>query len=96
MATSAGTEQYTQDTSSGQAADIEPSSSLAALWQQAAADRRVAAAADRRVAAAADRRVADCELVYSELPGQCQTFADRLEADQELVLHVLQGREAVH
>ena len=75
MATSAGTEQYMQDTSSGLAADLE---SLAALWQQhqVAADRLVAAIADRPVAAAADGQVADCEPVCLELPGQSQTVAD--------------------
>ena len=80
MATSAGTEQYMQDTSSGLAADLE---SLAALWQQhqVAADRLVAAIADRPVAAAADGQVADCEPVCSELPGQCQAAADRRVAD---------------
>ena len=48
------------------------------------------------MAAAADRQVADCEPVCLELPGQCQAVADRLVADHELVLPVLQGREAVH
>ena len=75
MATSAGTERYMQDTSSGLAADLE---SLAALWQQhqVAADRLVAAIVDRPVAAAADGQVADCEPVCSELLGQSQTVAD--------------------